>query len=299
MEKLRIAYRKNRVMEEAAHYLKDSILESSRDLEVELLSVEAELQYSPEDPESYIKELEEALQARKADLAVHLLKEIPVSLPKKIELKSVSERITPFDAFISDDYTFLDELPEGAKLGVSHSRQSTQLGLFRSDLEFVELHGSVDSRIQQMKSRNLGGLILGAESLERLGMQESVSEMVVGNILLPSPGQGCLGILGLRRNENWNELLETVGDHTSRVETIAERAFLARMGDNPELPVAALAAMDSSELIIEGFVASSDGERSARDIVRGKPKFAEELGNKLALLLTASLGDTSSVAEES
>jgi hydroxymethylbilane synthase len=141
-----------------------------------------------------------------------------------------------------------------------------------------------------MDSRNLGGIVLSAASLERLGQQGRVSEMIMGDILLPGPGQGCLGILGLRATRKWKELLEHLGDATSRLETTAERAFLAQIADSAEVPLAVLAAVDSSEIIIEGFLADGDTHRSVRDSVRGPSQFAEELGIKLALELSLRLG---------
>jgi hydroxymethylbilane synthase len=291
MRKLKLGILKTRIMQLTAEGLAEQIDEAFPEINVKIVPIETKLSTASDDPEKISLELVKALLEKKIDLAVHLLKEIPVALPARIELKSVTERITPFDAFVScGDYTFFDEIPEGANVGVSHIRQQEQLGLYRPDLRFIELQGSVDSRLQQMDSRNLGGIVLSAASLERLGQQGRVSEMIMGDILLPGPGQGCLGILGLRATRKWKELLEHLGDATSRLETTAERAFLAQIADSAEVPLAVLAAVDSSEIIIEGFLADGDTHRSVRDSVRGPSQFAEELGIKLALELSLRLG---------
>jgi len=292
MGKLRIGIRKTRIMQLAAEDLLERIGGEFPDLKAEIIPIEAEIPLNPEDPEEHIRELENALLEKQADLALHLLMEIPVALPERIELKAVTERRTPYDAFVSGgDFIFLDELPEGASLGVSHARQREQLGLFRPDLRFVNLRGSVDSRLQQMESRKLAGVIIGAASLERLELQDRVSEMIMGDILLPAPGQGCLGLLGLRASKKWDDPLEFLSDATSRLETTAERAFMARLTDSHEAPLAALAAVDSAEIIIEGFLADPDSGRSVRDMVRGPSQFAEELGSKLALELSLRMGE--------
>ncbi len=284
-------------MQLAAEGIAAQIAEGFPDIQTEILPIEAEISPKPDDPEENIRELEDALLKKRVDLAVHLLKEIPVALPERIELKGVTERMTPFDALVSNcDCPFLDELPEAASVGVSHVRQSEQLGLFRPDLRFVELHGSVDSRLQQMESRDLAGIILSAASLERLDLQNRVTEMIMGDILLPGPGQGCLGILGLRSSRKWNKIIETLVDATSRLETTAERAFLSQLADNPEVPLAVLAAVDSSEIIVEGFLADPESHRSVRDMVRGPSQFAEELGIKLAIELSLRLGEDGLVA---
>lgn len=292
MGKLLIGIRKTRILQLAAVDLLKRIGEGFPNLDAEIIPIEAEPSASSEDSEEHIRELENALLEKQVDLVLHLLKEIPIALPERIELKAVTERMTPFDAFVSGgDHVFLDELPERASLGISHARQREQLSLFRPDLQFVMVRGSVDSRLQQMESRKLAGIILSAASLERLGLQDRVSEMIMGNILLPGPGQGCLGVLGLRASKKWDDLLGFLGDATSRLETTAERAFMARLTDSPAAPLAVLAAMDSAEIIVEGFLADSESGRSVRDSVRGPSRFAEELGNKLALELSLRMGE--------
>jgi len=290
MGKLKLGIVKTRIMQLAAEDLAARIGEISPEIDVQILPVDSASGSGK--AEANIRELESALLDKRVDLGLHLLKELPVALPERVVLKAVTERRTPFDAFVTGgDYSFFDELPEGARVGVSHVRQREQLGLFRPDLNFVEIKGSVDSRLQQMESRKLAGLIIGAASLERLGLQDRVTEMITGDILLPGPGQGCLGILGLRAARKWNDLLDALGDGTSRLETTAERAFLAHLADHPEVPLAVMAAVDSAEIIVEGFLVDCDSHRSVRDSVRGPSRFAEELGVKLAIELSLRLGE--------
>lgn len=290
MKTLRIGIRKGRVAELAVEKVVADLLEEHPRLGVEVVPYETAVRHSAGDPEAYVEELEEALRRREVDLVVHLLKEIPVRLPEEIQLIGVSERINPFDAFVSRDYQLIEELPREARVGVSHARQRAQLLLHRFDLDIVELHGSVDSRLQQMESQELAGLIVSAESLERLGLQGEAREIVREEILLPAPGQGCLGFLARRGEEAVAELMVPLQDQTSRLETVAERAFLDRLGGNPELPLGVHAACDSYTCIIEGVLATPDSSAFIRDAVQGPREFAELIGTRLAELLLV-LGD--------
>ena len=285
MEKLKIGIRKSRVSQLAAENFQSQLAALHPELHTEIVAYDAALHFSRENPESYIIELEEALSSREVDIVLHLLKEIPVRLPGQIRLLGVGERLTPFDAFVSDRHFLLDDLPEGASVGVSHLRQKNQLLLYRFDLKPVEIHGSVDSRLQQMRSMELGGLLISAESLERVGLQDQANEIVNEEILLPSPGQGCLGFLGRRDDERAAALVAPLTDHTSRLETIAERAFLDRLGGNPEIAIGVHAALDSHSMIVEGVLITEDASCFIRDAIQGPPDLAEDLGSKLAELL--------------
>ena len=154
----------------------------------------------------------------------------------------------------------------------------------------MELHGSADSRLQQLGSQELDGLIISAEDLELVGKQDLVSEVLGESLILPSPGSGCLGFLVRREDEAMAELLRSAEDNTSRQETIAERAFLDHLGGNPEIALGVHAALDSQSMIIEGFLGTPDGDIYIRDAIQGPPDVAQLLGSNLAKLLLA-LGD--------
>ena len=226
------------------------------------------------------------------DVIVHQLKEIPVRLPAQIRLVGVTERLTPFDAFVSERYQLIDELPEGARLGYTHLRQRAQLQiqLRHLQLELIQVLGSAEERLRQLGEQNLDGLIISADSLELVGRQESVSEVLGESMLLPRPGAGCLGFITRREDPEIEELLKPVEDRTSRLETMAERAFLDTLGGDPELALGARAALDSQSMIVEGILSNTDGTVYIRDAIQGPSHLAEELGRNLAKLLLA-LGD--------
>ncbi len=226
------------------------------------------------------------------DVVVHLLKEIPVRLPEPIRLVGVTERLTPFDAFVSERYQLIDELPAGARVGYTHARQRAQLliHLRGQGLAFVRVAGSAESRLQQLASRELDGLVISAESLELVGRQDRASEIIGESVLLPAPGAGCLGFITRREDPEIEDLLRPVEDRTSRLETMAERAFLDRLGGDPELALGARAALDSQSMIVEGMLSNADGSVFIRDAIQGPAARAGELGAKLAELLLA-LGD--------
>ena len=290
MSILRIGINDSRVSRIAAERIRDQLAEAHKDLAIELAVYKGEVHYSPEDPEAYVRALEGPLADGKVDVVIHQLREIPVRLPAKIRLVGVTERLTPFDAFISTRTQLIDELEAGDLLGYSHPRQKAQLTIHYPELELVELHGSADSLLQQMESRNLAGLVISAESLELVGMQDRINEVLGEDLILPSPGSGCLGFLTRRADDEIEALLKPVEDRTSRLETVAERSFLDHLGGNPEIALGARAAMDSQSMIVEGFLATPEGDIYIRDAIQGPSEMAELLGSNLAKLLLA-LGD--------
>jgi hydroxymethylbilane synthase len=285
MKTLKLGICDRRVSRSAAETVREQLQDLHRDLTLELIPIESCFDYSPEDPEAHIRAKEKALLDSKIDVAMHLLKEIPVSLPEAIRLCCVTERLTPFDTFISSRHKLLDDLPPGAKVGYSHLRQKVQLMLFQPDLKMVEIHGSVDSVLQQLESRDLAGILVSAEKLELIGLQEQVCEVIADEIILPAPGQGCLGFLTRRGDTEIEALLKPVNDRTSRFEAMAERSFLGHLGGNPEIAIGVRAALDSNLMIIEGFLATEDGSHYIRDAIQGLPEQAELLGSSLAQLL--------------
>ncbi len=290
MSTLRIGISDSHISRIAAEGIRDQLAEVHEDHDFELVAYQAETRYSPLDPEAYVRALEAPLVKGKVDMVVHQLKEIPVRLPAAIHLVGVTERLTPFDAFVSERFQLIDELTDGHHLGYSHPRQKSQLLIQYPDLDLVELHGSADSRLQQLGSQDLDGLIISAEDLELVGKQNLASEVLGENMILPSPGSGCLGFLVQREDEATAELLRSAVDNTSRQETIAERAFLDNLGGNPEIALGVHAALDSQSMIVEGFLGTPEGDIYIRDAIQGPPDKAELLGANLAKLLL-TLGD--------
>jgi len=292
MNHLRIGINNSRVSRLAAERLQTQLVAAHPGLAIELEAFASEPRPKAGDPEAHVRALEGPLAKGKVDVVVHLLKEIPVRLPAPIRLVGVTERLTPFDAFVSERYQLIDELPAGARVGYSHLRQRAQLliHLRGQGIELVRLTGSAESRLQQLASRELDGLIISAESLELAGSQDRASEIIGESVLLPAPGAGCLGLLTRREDPEIEELLRPVEDSTSRLETMAERAFLDRLGGDPELALGVRAALDSHSMIVEGVLSNPDGSVFIRDAIQGPATRAGELGVKLAELLLA-LGD--------
>jgi len=291
MDHLRIGINNSRVSRLAAERIRTQLASAHEGLHIELEAFETGAAKAG-DPEAHIRALEGPLAKGKVDVVVHLLKEIPVRLPAPIRLVGVTERLTPFDAFVSDRYQLIDELPAGARLGFSHLRQRAQLLIHLSGqgVELVRVSGTAETRLQQLGGKSLDGLVISAESLELVGSQERASEIIGESVLLPAPGAGCLGFISRREDPEIEELLRPVEDRTSRLETMAERAFLDRLGGDPELAIGVRAALDSHSMIVEGFLGTPDGTVFIRDAIQGPAAKAGDLGTKLAELLLA-LGD--------
>ncbi|MBR3622243.1 MAG: hydroxymethylbilane synthase, partial [Selenomonadaceae bacterium] len=177
----------------------------------------------------FTKELEESMLRGEIDIAVHSLKDMPTKLPEGLSIIAVTKRLDPGDAFVSNKYKSIAELPIRAKVGTSSLRRKAQLLRARSDLEIVSLRGNVETRLRKVKEENLDGAVLAVAGLKRLGFEDRIKEVISRDIMLPAVGQGALAIEG---RESDNEIIKTLSflnDNATRTATMAERAFLARV----------------------------------------------------------------------
>src|SRR4029078_13518363 len=142
----------------------------------------------------YTEELDDALLENRSASAVHSLKDVPTELPEGLVLGAIGHRATPFDVLVAKDGMMLDELPEGAKVGTSSLRRKAQLYLYRDDLDVVDVRGNVETRLKKLDAGKLDALVLAAAGLERLGLQDRVSEILTQDVMIPAPGQGILAV---------------------------------------------------------------------------------------------------------
>jgi hydroxymethylbilane synthase len=229
---------------------------------------------------AFLKEIEEAMLRGEVDLAVHSLKDVPVVLPDGLRLCAMLERADPRDAFLSRSKKRFRALPNGARLGTTSLRRSTQLLTMRPDLAIEDLRGNVDTRIRKLKEGEYDAIVLAMAGLTRLGRLGEVTEVFEPEILLPAPGQGAIA-LECRTDDG--ALFEAAAalDHppTGRA-VLAERAFLRGLGGGCNVPLGAFARVDGSELHLAAFVAGRIGGPLLRGERRGRDP--EEVGRALA-----------------
>lgn len=211
----------------------------------------------------FTAELESALLSREIDLAVHSLKDLPTDMDSRFAIAAIPERALPFDVLISRDGLSLAALPNGATVGTSSLRRGAQIKAFRPDLQTQSLRGNVPTRIAKAQAADSAydAIVVAAAGLDRLGMEDAITEILAPEVMLPAPAQGALAVQCL---SDEGELLEALSplDHTAtRLAVTAERSFLNALDSGCRLPVAALAWLDGESLSLTGRVASLDGSQ--------------------------------------
>jgi hydroxymethylbilane synthase len=240
----------------------------------------------------FTKELEEALLAGRIDVAVHSLKDLPTIIAQRLQLAAVGRREDPRDALIIRADVFeqcktLDSLPAGAIIGTSSTRRLAQLKNLKRDALLKDLRGNVDTRLARLDRGDYDAVILAAAGLRRLGLEARISVLLSPADMLPSPGQGALGLETRADDEQTNVAVKQLDHHATRIACTAERAFLRELGGGCELPIAAHAMVADGLLHLDGLVADTEGTQILRDSVAGQLDQAEELGQSLAAELIA------------
>ena len=215
----------------------------------------------------FVKELETALANGEADLAVHSLKDVPMELPKGFELGAIMSREDPRDAFISNEYTSLDELPTGSVVGTSSLRREAQLRVAYPLLKIEPLRGNLDTRLAKLDRGEYAAIILAAAGLKRLGMPERIKQLIEPEFSLPAAGQGALGIEIKQDRADMRAWLAPLNDNEAAFRVFAEREVSRRLGGSCEVPLAAYAQWQGSQgdtLELRALVASQDGQQIVR-----------------------------------
>jgi hydroxymethylbilane synthase len=231
----------------------------------------------------FTKEIEEALASGQVDLAVHSLKDLPTELSEKFEIAAVPAREDPRDALCSTQYSSIEDLPQGARVGTSSLRREAQLKALRPDLVVHPLRGNVDTRLRKLESGDYDAIILASAGLRRLGRTELVRQIIPVEKMCPAAGQGALGIEIRAGDSAVRHALAFLDDQASRAETDCERALLGKLGGGCQVPIGANAKWGDGELQLEAVVASPDGTLLLRESVSGdnSQRLGEAVGENL------------------
>lgn len=208
----------------------------------------------------FVKELEVAMQNNEADIAVHSMKDVPMELPEGFDLPIICERETPFDAFVSNRYAHIDELPKGSVVGTSSLRRQAQLLARRPDLEIKVLRGNVGTRLGKLDAGEYDAILLAAAGLVRLGLAERIAHVIDYDWLLPACGQGAVGIETRAGDNDVFNILKPLFHHETAVRVIAERAMNRALNGGCQVPIAGFAIVQGNQLSLEGRVGSDDGQ---------------------------------------
>lgn len=233
----------------------------------------------------FVKELEVAIAERRADLAVHSLKDVPMTLPDGFKLAAVLEREDPRDAFVSNDYASLDDLPDGAVVGTSSLRRQAQIAVRHPKLVIRPLRGNLDTRLGKLDKGEYAAIILAAAGLKRLGLPQRIRAFLEPEQSLPAPGQGAMGIEIHSDRADLQEWLAPLNHLPTAQAVTAERTVSRNFGGSCQIPLAAFATIDGDTMRMRAMIATPDGTRVARADLAGSVDAPEILGGLIAEVL--------------
>jgi len=230
----------------------------------------------------FVKELEAAMLEDRADIAVHSMKDVPMEFPEGLGLYCICEREDPRDAFVSNTYASLDELPQGSVVGTSSLRRQAQLLALRPDLEIRFLRGNVNTRLAKLDAGEYDAIILAAAGLIRLGFNQRIRSSLDDTICLPAGGQGAVGIECRTGDHELHELLKPLHDADSADRITAERALNRHLNGGCQVPIACYAVLEGDQIWLRGLVGKEDGSLMLRAEGRATRANAEALGIQIA-----------------
>ncbi len=236
----------------------------------------------------FVKELEEAMLDGRAELAVHSMKDVPMTFPDGLGLVAICEREDPTDAFVSNDFENVDALPQAAVVGTASLRRESQLRAYRPDLQIHTLRGNVNTRLAKLDGGNYDAIVLASSGLKRLGFDARIRYSMPDTLSLPAVGQGALGIECRLDDQELIELLAPL-NHTDSCDRVkAERALNRRLEGGCQVPIAAYALLEANDTLwLRGLVGAVDGTEIFRVEGRAPRAEGERLGRELAEELLA------------
>lgn len=294
MTRIRIATRKSALALWQAEYVKAELLRHHPQLQVELVPMSTQGDKILDTPLAkiggkglFVKELEQAMLDGRADIAVHSMKDVPVEFPQGLMLHTICPRENPQDAFVSNQFKTLDELPQGAVVGTSSLRRQCQLKALRPDLTVRDLRGNVNTRLAKLDNGEFAAIILAAAGLIRLGFESRIASLLPVEQSLPANGQGAVGIECRSDDTAIQQLLAPLEHSATRACVLAERAMNRKLQGGCQVPIGAFAVIEGDRLWLRGLVGAVDGSEIIRHQVRGPVADAEQLGSALAEHLLA------------
>lgn len=296
--RLRIATRKSLLALWQAEYVKAELERHHPGLEVELVPLTSRGDKILDVPLAkvggkglFVKELEQALLAGEADIAVHSMKDVPMEFPQGLGLAVICPREDARDAFVSNRYSSLDDVPAGAVIGTSSLRRQCQLLAARPDLQVKFLRGNVQTRLQKLDDGEYDAIILAAAGLIRLALQDRIRAYIAPEQSLPAGGQGAVGIECRMDDAATIDLIKPLHHCTTAEQVLAERAMNRRLQGGCQVPIACYAIHRGDQLWLRGLVGAPDGSQMLFDEITGPVTEAETIGVALAERLLAAGAD--------
>lgn len=295
---LKIATRQSPLALWQANYVKDRLQQLYPDLTIELVPMVTKGDVILDSPLAkiggkglFVKELENALLNKEADIAVHSMKDVPMQFPEGLELAVICQREDPRDAFVSHSYRTFAELPQGAVVGTSSLRRQCQLKALRPDLDIRSLRGNVGTRLSKLDNGDYDAIILASAGLIRLGLADRIASFIDVEQSLPAAGQGAVGIECRTDDAQVQALLAPLADAETTYCVLAERAMNNHLQGGCQVPIGGYAVLQQGQLYLRALVGDIDGSRIIRAEGKSAVENAEVLGVQIAEQLLAQGAD--------
>lgn len=295
---LKIATRQSPLALWQANYVKDRMQQLYPDLTIELVPMVTKGDVILDSPLAkiggkglFVKELENALLTKEADIAVHSMKDVPMQFPEGLGLAVICQREDPRDAFVSHSYRTFAELPQGAVVGTSSLRRQCQLKALRPDLDIRSLRGNVGTRLSKLDNGDYDAIILASAGLIRLGLADRIASFIDVEQSLPAAGQGAVGIECRTDDAQVQALLAPLADAETTYCVLAERAMNNHLQGGCQVPIGGYAVLQQGQLYLRALVGDIDGSRIIRAEGKSAVENAEVLGVKIAEQLLAQGAD--------
>ncbi|MFA0910955.1 hydroxymethylbilane synthase [Vibrio cholerae] len=286
---IRIATRQSPLALWQANYVKDALMAAHPGLQVELVTMVTRGDVILDTPLAkvggkglFVKELEIAMLEGRADLAVHSMKDVPVDFPDGLGLVTICEREDPRDAFVSNTYAKIEDLPSGAIVGTCSLRRQSQLKAARPDLVIKELRGNVGTRLSKLDAGEYDAIILAAAGLKRLELESRIRSFIEPEQSLPAVGQGAVGIECRVDDQRVRALLAPLNHADTADRVRCERAMNLTLQGGCQVPIGSYALLEGDNIWLRALVGEPDGSQIVRGEIRGPRTQAEQLGITLA-----------------
>ncbi|HGF7201677.1 TPA: hydroxymethylbilane synthase [Vibrio cholerae] len=286
---IRIATRQSPLALWQANYVKDALMAAHPGLQVELVTMVTRGDVILDTPLAkvggkglFVKELEIAMLEGRADLAVHSMKDVPVDFPDGLGLVTICEREDPRDAFVSNTYAKIEDLPSGAIVGTCSLRRQCQLKAARPDLVIKELRGNVGTRLSKLDAGEYDAIILAAAGLKRLELESRIRSFIEPEQSLPAVGQGAVGIECRVNDQRVRTLLAPLNHADTADRVRCERAMNLTLQGGCQVPIGSYALLEGNTIWLRALVGEPDGSQIVRGEIRGPRTQAEQLGITLA-----------------
>lgn len=295
---LKIATRQSPLALWQANYVKDRLQQLYPDLIVELVPMVTKGDVILDSPLAkiggkglFVKELENALLNKEADIAVHSMKDVPMQFPEGLGLAVICKREDPRDAFVSNSYRTFSELPRGAVVGTSSLRRQCQLKALRPDLDIRSLRGNVGTRLSKLDNGDYDAIILASAGLIRLGLADRIASFIEVEQSLPAAGQGAVGIECRTDDVQVKQLLAPLADAETTCCVLAERAMNNHLQGGCQVPIGGYAVLQQGQLYLRALVGDVDGSKIIRAEGKSAVENADILGVQIAEQLLAQGAD--------